>query len=178
MESLKINCLIPRHIGSLWDTAGVSLIAMFQMKCPATKLFPSWAGKAPKWSSAFIPAEIHHVPPFLLNCHCFPFGWRGIAQSDDFHSSFCLPFSGVCSRQVWSELVLNWQGLGAVHARKSGKDPPWAWTGLAWVLHLPVWGFFPPFWMAIKRKDLQVWKRFRTEQEQQVSGCIVPLKCL
>lgn len=48
-----------------------------------------------------------------------------------------LVLSVFCSRQVWSESVLNWQGPGAVRARKSGKDPPWASTGLGWVLHLP-----------------------------------------
>lgn len=39
-------------------------------------------------------------------------------------SAIPLVVSVFCSRQVWSELVLNWQGLGAVHARKTGKDPP------------------------------------------------------
>lgn len=87
--------LMRRHIGSLWETAGVSRVAMFQMKCLATKLFPPWAGQAPKLSSAFILAEIHHVLRFLPNCHCFAFAWSVIAESDDFHSS-CHPFGGVC----------------------------------------------------------------------------------
>lgn len=41
---------------------------------------------------------------------------------------YALPLlvSVFCSDQICVESVLNWQGLGAVHARTSGKDPPWA----------------------------------------------------
>lgn len=55
------SCFMARHIGSLWETAGVSLIVMFQMKYLATKLFPSWTGQAPELSCTFILAETHRV---------------------------------------------------------------------------------------------------------------------
>lgn len=56
----------------------------------------------------------------------YPLVGVGLLKVMIFTPSSAIPsvVSVFCSRQVWSESVLNWQGLGAVCARKSGKIPP------------------------------------------------------
>lgn len=124
---VAIKYFIPRHIGDFWETAGVSQIAVFQVKLLATKLpFLPGQGKLP-----------HSLLPLFLQrsavCHSsyfiavlFPSGRVGLLKMmlSTPPSAILLVVSVFCSRQVWSESVLNWQGPGAVHARKSGKDPP------------------------------------------------------